>query len=102
MGDRELDPLRQPSERLVPSIAKTPPGPCGKLAHLPLSNVKQQIEKRIDDILTRMDDATPSELKAYAGAVAALASALSEVSGGAGNTGLRGLLQKLQNPDTHE
>ena len=66
------------------------------------TNVKLEIEKRIDRILTRMDDAPPAELKAYASAVAALASALSEVSGGAGNTSVLDLLEKHLESQKHE
>lgn len=62
-----------------------------------MTNVKAKIEQKIDRLLDDMDGAAPTERVQYARAIQALASALSEVSGGAGNQGLKSIIDRALN-----
>jgi hypothetical protein len=58
-------------------------------------SIKKKIEGKIEKILDEMDRAAPAELNSYARAIAALASALSEVSGGSAQ-GLATLIEQAK------
>lgn len=67
-----------------------------------MDNIKALIEQKIVGLLNTMDGAAPSEQVQCAKAVAALASALSEVSGGGAHKGLAGIIQELKKNQDHE
>ncbi len=62
-----------------------------------MDNTKTLIEQEIAALVKEMRGAAPTERVQYARAIQALASALSEVSGGAGNQGLKSIIDRALN-----